>query len=332
MGRRTSTKIKLTKKAWSSPMKGVRLPVYSRRERLWRTDALGSSVRTLVGAKGAKVDLTRSPFIKKHDPKRILRKMVKLGLVDLSRPKVASKIDDWYRAAWGAQDEFVRTSFVRDMLTKIAPGDLTAAVQKPFADALQSISAYRFPTRWSGFHFTDGTEIAGFSVMQHPTSATGGIWLTKLTGSGTAHNHLDEARLAEVLDAVLAKHFDYDAMSKTWVPKVGALLQDIVSTLIVSAGTFTFRNFTLPATASNMTTEKVVSAAEKLKQLKAREFMKDQLVAQGAVRSTKVRATVPPLKLNAIDRPAAPELLNPGEVSPRRGPIVTFAEIEPLML
>ena len=202
MGKPTSTTKTKTKTKIVVPgaapvsMKSKRLPTYRRDELDLRIKRTASAITDVTKRKSAKIDLTRSGFISAHDSRKRLRKLLALKKTDMSDKKIKDKIDDTYRATWDAQDEFVRTSLIRDLVMLIAPGDLPTAEAALFESLLKTLSGFRFPTRYSGFNFSDGTTVGGFSIMQHPTSPGTGIWLTDLKGHSGAHNHLDSARIA----------------------------------------------------------------------------------------------------------------------------------------
>ena len=87
------------------------------------------------------------------------------------------------------------------------------------------------------------------------------------------------------------------------------------------------RFFTAPALAGNVD----ATATTKLKtaQTKAREFVKDQLESLGAERYVPPLGVVIP-KLNLLDRDFRPDLVPPGQISPRRGSVVNQPEAESL--
>jgi len=306
----------------SAALKHLRLPTRGLKDLDAHTRVVADVLKAALAAKGTSVDLTRVRLIKLHDTGTRIPRLIAMKSTALTGKKSAETVDRIYRVTWDAMDEFVRTSFVRNLIIGIGPGDLAKPQAKIFEDVVRTLSAFRMPTKMSGFNFNDGTQIGGYSTMQHPTSPGTGMWLKSTTGHGSAHNHLDAARITEIQDRVMA-HFSQDAKTKVYSLKPGVSLQDLVNTMVVTGGTFTLGRFTMPATASNVTTDASVTAAEKEVQARIREYMKDQLELFGAKRSTAVRATtapvtVPKLDLDLLKRPAAPELLNPGEISPRR--------------
>lgn len=310
------------KSSLSAALKLLRFPTRGLKELDARTKMVADVLKSTLSAKGTSIDMTSVRLIKLHDTGTRIPRLIAMKSTDLTGKKAAETVDRVYRVAWDAMDEFVRTSFVRNLIIGIAPGDLAKPQAQIFEDVVRTLSAFRMPTNMSGFNFNDGTQIAGFSTMQHPTSPGTGMWLKSTTGHGGAHNHLDAARITEIQDKVMA-HFNQNTKTKAYSPKPGVTLQDVVNTMVVTGGTFTFSRFTMPAMASNVTTHASVTDAEKEVQTLIREYMKDQLELMGAKRSTAVRATatppkVPKLNLDLLKRPAAPELLNPGEISPRR--------------
>jgi hypothetical protein len=326
------------KKSITTALKALRLPARGQKELDARTRLVADILKKSLSATGTTIDLDRVRLIKAHDTGSRLPRLISMKATELTGKKAIDTVDRVYRVTWDAMDEFVRTSFVRNMIIAIAPGDLPAVQQKLFEDVVRSLSAFRMPTQMSGFNFNDGTRIAGFTTMQHPTSPGTGMWLSNTTGHGGAHNHLDQARITEIQDRVM-EFFDHDAKTNTHTLKPGVTLQRVVDTMVRVGGTFTFRNFTMPAMASNVTTEASFSDADREMQTRIREYLKDQLEIYGATRSTAVRPSppvvptatasppstavvtpvkVPKLDLDLLQRPVAPELLNPGEISPRR--------------
>lgn len=353
--KKTTSKAKKTTKAktsLSAALKNLRLPANGQKELDARTKVVADILKKALSAKGSAIDLTLVRLTKVHDTGARLPRLMDMKAADLSGKKAADTVDRIYRVTWDAMDEFVRTSFVRNMIIAVAPGDLKSAQKKLFEDVVRTLSAFRMPTRMSGFNFNDGNRIAGLATMQHPTSPGTGMWLSDTRGHGGAHNHLDSARITEIHNR-LAVHFDQHPKTNAYTLKPGVTLQQLVNTMVVAGGTFTFKNFTLPAMASNMTTVATASKADREIQTRMREYLKDQLEAFGAKRSTAVKppppvaatatatakvspastavvtpVTVPTLDLDLLQRPAAPELLNPGEISPRRTAIpVAFKDV-----
>ncbi|RDS86108.1 hypothetical protein [Dyella psychrodurans] len=348
-GAKSSTKTKVKKvgtgKGASTSMKLKRLRALGLKDLRRETDIMSAIIRDLAKRKGVSVDMTKSILIKKHDTGSRLTRAIRVSKKDLSDMKKAKELfDRTYRMVWDAMDEFVRTSFMRDIVLSLIPGDMDKATYDVVENGMRVLSAIRMPTRMSGFNFNDGFEIGGFSTMQHPTSPGTGMWLTDLTGHSSAHNHLDAARVTAVIDA-LKEFINYDPKTDTYSPKAGVTLQTVISKMIVRAGTFTFRYFTHAATAANQTTVASVTQTERETQAKVREFMKDQVESFGASRATVAGLTAaaekpgallpsdpgkvkPTFKLD-LTRIARPDLLDTDQLSPRRTTSpVKFSEIQ----
>ena len=297
--------------------KGLPLTIQTSAERARRTRKATEVVRKALAKGGLTTTLkerTRTTIY--HNAQRAkLRPIVR----DMAAG-AGARFRRRYRDLWAAQDEFARTSFVEQLRTRLGSLSLSAAEWDSLEDTIASLSAFRFPTRWSGFKFKSGSgwNIGGNTEMQHPTSPSTGIWVPSVHGFSGPHSALDNARIDAVVDAVnaLATH-----TGTATVLKPGVTLDDVARTIVVTSGTFTFRLFTAPAEADNVAA--TGSAKVKRAQTRTREFMKDRLVDLGAKRAS-LPISIP--KLNLPEREWRPDLIQPGEISPRRGTVVTEIE------
>jgi hypothetical protein len=276
-----------------------------------KTRKYARGVRTLVKKPVAEV-MPSARILKIHDPKS------KLSQAQIEKYLKAStdtkkEFPRVYRDAWSEQDEFVRTSFVRDLLLELQKQNLNPTEVSNLRVALDAFSNLRFPTRWSGFKLKDGNTIFGHTTMQHPTSLGTGIWDPTVSSFSKAHTDMDEARIKFVIDAI-APLVQSDA-GGVYTFKPTVTLEEVVRTTVIAAGTFTLKYFTLPALADNV--DATATLAVKQAQNIAREYVKDTLELMGAKRYAPPLGVVIP-KLNLPERPVTPDLVPDGMLSPRR--------------
>jgi hypothetical protein len=288
---------------------------YSRTERRGETSLAVRTFRSAVRRQSGGRVLESKRVLKAHDPKSKISK-----LDDYMKPGMKKTFPVVYRGIWDAQDEIVRTSLVTDLLVELDKAGLSKAEMSRLKGAIEGFSSVRFPTRWSGFKLKGGSTIGGFEAMQHPTSSGKGIWVPSGVGGSKAHTAFDEARVKVALDAITS----FVVKDKNGVVTLasGVAVDDIAKAALVKAGSFTLRYFTAPALAGNV--DATANKTVKEKQTQAREFMKDQLESMGAPRYVPPTGIVIP-KLNLPDRNWDPDLLQPGEISPRRGPQISLA-------
>ena len=178
-------------------------------------------------------------------------------------PDFHQKFGTKYREIQSGQDELVSTASVREMMIGARtwiknnnPLDPTAQDRKceQLAAVFEVLSMVRFPTVWTGYSVSDG-------VMQHPTSAEGGIFADGLTGP---HNRLDRARAAAVAD---------ECESELRNPNATA--HDIVKAAIRAATGFTLNEFVAPAAAKNVFTfSRAMTPQEASQQTQNRDLLK----------------------------------------------------------
>lgn len=305
----------------AKPFKSVEddLERYNLKERLLQTDRAAKVLRAALKSKSYKRQLRP---LKVHDPQQRLRNLQELMKVGMKKsfPSV-------YRGLLDAHDEFVRTSMVTDLLLRLLNSNFSPAEMKNLSKFITELSLHRLPTKWSGFKFKNPkNKIRDFSAMQHPTSKGTGIWDRNIGGGSSAHTALDEARFKVAIDAI--NSFVLKDANGVIQLKPGTTIERIANELLVKVGTFTFNRFTAPASADNLDAD--ATKAEKLRQTQAREYWKDRLEQLGAKRYQPPPGIVIP-RLNLPTRDWRPDLMAEGEISPRRGPVITFKKMDAIM-
>lgn len=289
---------------------------YKSNERLDLTRRAARTIRAALVKPGTKVNKPTYSF-KAHDPQGRIVKLEVYMVKDMKK-----SFPDVYRGLWPKQDEFIRTSFVTDLLQELFKTKLTAQELTRLKTVVDRLSSVRFPTRWSGFKLKGGSTIGGHSEMQHPTSPGTGIWIPSISGFSKAHTELDEARVKVAIDAI--NSFIQKDVGGSITLKPGATLEDIVKKVLVDVGTFTLSNFTAPAMAANV--DATATLKVKTAQTQAREFVKDQMELLGAKRAKPSVL----LNLGQLNQEYRPDLLQPGQISPRRGSLVGQSAAEKL--
>lgn len=287
---------------------------YAKNERVKRQGEISLAVKQALKKPVPKRVIKPDRILKLHDPKGEIQRLEKHMTPGMKKPFKRT-----YRAIWDAQDEIVRTSFVTDLLVNLEKAKLPKVELDKLKSIVDAFSNVRFPTRWSGFKLKNGDRIGEFTEMQHPTAKGAGMWNPAISGFTKAHGALDEARVKVAIDAAMA-FVKVDASGNVTL-KPNATGEAIAKAIIVAAGTFTLRAFTAPATADNV--DPTGLSAVRIAQTKSREFLKDQLRSLGATEAA-LPPTIP--KLNLPQRDFRPDLLQPGEVSPRRYPAIDATE------
>lgn len=293
---------------------------YTPRQRATQTEKSARVVHALLKKTVSKVVPVQNT-LKAHDPNKAIAKL-ELQM----NPGMKGKFDDFFRGLWEAQDEFVRTSYVRDLLIQLDKRNLSNVEMARLKNIVDDFSSVRFPTRWSGFKLKDGNTINSQVEMQHPTAKNTGIWVPAIHGFSGPHTKQDEARVKVALDTI--NRFVQKDANGVVTLKPGVTAEQVVRSVLIAVGTFTLNYFTAPARAGNV--EATASDAVKDAQTQAREFVKDQLEAIGAKRHVPAAGSVLIPKLNLPARDFRPDLLDEGEISPRRGAPVSKALAETL--
>lgn len=183
---------------------------------------------------------------------------------------MSKKFDPYFRDLAPGHDEFISTSSVREMFSGSQEGTkkMSLTEERTMEQLINSLSAIRFPTKWSGF--AQGDHASGKDRMQHPTSPGTGMWRSSLVkGDGNPHSELDRHRKETLLNAA-------EKAAR------GGNLETIKNEMIVSAITYTLNHFTAPATARDQRPVKTISQKERKQQMQERESLKQTAIRHGA--------------------------------------------------